>query len=89
MMREVKKSLPIFFTRMSPSHFFEVGNINTRIPLDILCNGVVLCVSAIGSAKAFVQGIKKVFFPFSHLILNIICLIILSGESSHMLMEVQ
>ncbi|XP_011048307.1 PREDICTED: probable tetraacyldisaccharide 4'-kinase, mitochondrial isoform X1 [Populus euphratica] len=59
MMREVKKSLPIFFTRMSPSHFFEVGNINTRIPLDILCNGVVLCVSAIGSANAFVQGIKK------------------------------
>ncbi|XP_011048310.1 PREDICTED: probable tetraacyldisaccharide 4'-kinase, mitochondrial isoform X4 [Populus euphratica] len=89
MMREVKKSLPIFFTRMSPSHFFEVGNINTRIPLDILCNGVVLCVSAIGSANAFVQGIKKVFCPFSHLILNIICLIILSGESSLILMEVQ
>jgi hypothetical protein len=89
MIREVKKSLRIFFTRMSPSHFFEVGNINTRIPLDILCNGVVLCVSAIGSAKAFVQGIKKVFFPLSHLILHIICLIILSGESSHMLMEVQ
>ncbi|CAK7338379.1 unnamed protein product [Dovyalis caffra] len=59
MMREVKKSLPIFFTGMSPSHFFEVGNINSRIPLDIICNGIVLCVSAIGSANAFVQGMKK------------------------------
>ncbi|KAJ6753610.1 TETRAACYLDISACCHARIDE 4'-KINASE [Salix purpurea] len=59
MVQEVKKSLPIFFTRMSPLHFFEVGNMNTRIPLDIICNGVVLCVSAIGSANAFVQGMEK------------------------------
>ncbi|KAG5255142.1 tetraacyldisaccharide 4'-kinase family protein [Salix suchowensis] len=42
-----------------PLHFFEVGNMNTRIPLDIICNGVVLCVSAIGSANAFVQGMEK------------------------------
>ncbi|KAJ6776449.1 TETRAACYLDISACCHARIDE 4'-KINASE [Salix koriyanagi] len=59
MVQEVKKSLPIFFTRMSPLHFFEVGNMNTRIPLDIICNGVMLCVSAIGSANAFVQGMEK------------------------------
>ncbi|KAG8637012.1 hypothetical protein MANES_15G070387v8 [Manihot esculenta] len=59
MMKEVKESLPVFFARMSPSHFFEVGNINFRIPLDVIQDAIVLCVSAIGSANAFVQGIEK------------------------------
>ncbi|KAF2314188.1 hypothetical protein GH714_023944 [Hevea brasiliensis] len=59
MMQEVKESLSIFFTRMSPLHFFEVGNINFRIPLDVIQDAIVLCVSAIGSANAFVQGIEK------------------------------
>ncbi|XP_015581292.1 probable tetraacyldisaccharide 4'-kinase, mitochondrial [Ricinus communis] len=59
MIREVKESLPIFFTGMIPSYFFEVGNINFRIPLGVILNAIVLCVSAIGSANAFVQGIEK------------------------------
>lgn len=65
MMKEVKESLPVFFARMSPSHFFEVGNINFRIPLDVIQDAIVLCVSAIGSANAFVQGIEKVLSSFT------------------------
>ncbi|XP_015899675.2 probable tetraacyldisaccharide 4'-kinase, mitochondrial isoform X2 [Ziziphus jujuba] len=57
--REIKEYLPIFFTRMAPSHFFDVGNINSKKPLTALTNTIVLCVSAIGSANAFVQGMKK------------------------------
>lgn len=60
-MREVKESLPIFRTSMSPSYFFEVANMNSRIPLDVVHDAIVLCVSAIGSAQAFVQGMEKVF----------------------------
>ncbi|XP_024021676.1 probable tetraacyldisaccharide 4'-kinase, mitochondrial isoform X1 [Morus notabilis] len=59
MIRETKESLPIFFTRMAPSHFFDVRNFNSKKPLEALCNTFVLCVSAIGSANAFVQGMKK------------------------------
>ncbi|GMN51620.1 hypothetical protein TIFTF001_020771 [Ficus carica] len=59
MVRGIKESLPIFFTRMAPSHFFDVRNINSKKPLESLSNTNVLCVSAIGSATAFVQGMKK------------------------------
>lgn len=60
MIRETKESLPIFFTRMAPSHFFDVRNFDSKKPLEALCKTIVLCVSAIGSANAFVQGMKKV-----------------------------
>lgn len=63
--REVKDSIPIFFTRMAPACFFEVGNIASTIPLEALSGSIVLCVSAIGSAAAFVQGIEKVPFLLS------------------------
>ena len=59
-MQEIKNSLPIFFTRMAPSYLFEVGNVNSKIPLTAVSNAVVLCVSAIGFANAFVQGLGKV-----------------------------
>ncbi|XP_075672278.1 putative tetraacyldisaccharide 4'-kinase, mitochondrial [Castanea sativa] len=59
MIREVKESLPIFFTRMTPSHFFEVANINSKLPLGALSNTIILCVSAIGSANAFVTAMEK------------------------------
>lgn len=58
--REIKESLPIFFTRMAPSHFFDVQSIHSRKPLTALSDKVVLCVSGIGSANAFVKGMKKV-----------------------------
>ncbi|XP_017980747.1 PREDICTED: probable tetraacyldisaccharide 4'-kinase, mitochondrial [Theobroma cacao] len=53
------KSLPVFYTRMAPSCFFEVRNINTKMHLGAVHNAVVLCVSAIGSSDAFVQGMEK------------------------------
>ncbi|XVF70710.1 hypothetical protein PTKIN_Ptkin11bG0184500 [Pterospermum kingtungense] len=58
--QEIKVSLPIFYSRMSPSYFFEVRNISTKIDLGAVQNAVVLCVSAIGSADAFVQGMEKI-----------------------------
>jgi tetraacyldisaccharide 4'-kinase len=60
MMRDVKESLPIFYTRMTPSHFFEVANINSELPLEALSDAIILCVSAIGSANAFVNAMEKV-----------------------------
>lgn len=56
-----KQSLPIFFSRMSASHFFEVWNCDSKSPLKIAHNMVLLCVSAIGFANAFIQAIEKVF----------------------------
>ncbi|KAK4852790.1 hypothetical protein QYF36_027099 [Acer negundo] len=58
-MQEINNSLPIFFTRMAPSYLFEVGDVNSKIPLTAVSNAVVLCISAIGSANAFVQGLGK------------------------------
>ncbi|KAL5583616.1 hypothetical protein UlMin_016058 [Ulmus minor] len=59
MIREIKESVTIFFTRMAPSHFFNVGNINSRKPLEAVSNSILLCVSAVGSANAFVLATKK------------------------------
>ncbi|KAF8391536.1 hypothetical protein HHK36_023841 [Tetracentron sinense] len=58
-MQAVKETLPVFFTRLVPSHFFEVENHYSKLPLRVVCNMVVLCVSAIGFSNAFVQGIEK------------------------------
>ncbi|KAJ8754682.1 hypothetical protein K2173_010773 [Erythroxylum novogranatense] len=55
----VKRSLPIFFTSMSPSCFLEIGNVNSMVSLDAVNNAILLCICAIGSADAFVQGVKK------------------------------
>ncbi|XP_057963305.1 probable tetraacyldisaccharide 4'-kinase, mitochondrial isoform X4 [Malania oleifera] len=60
MIREVNESIPIFFSRMSPSYFFTAVDINLKIPLKAVCNRVVLCVSAIGFSDAFVQGVGKI-----------------------------
>ncbi|XP_030553160.1 probable tetraacyldisaccharide 4'-kinase, mitochondrial [Rhodamnia argentea] len=57
--REVNKSIGVFFTSMAPSYFFDVGNMNSVIPLEAVSNNVVLCVSAIGSADAFVKSVEK------------------------------
>lgn len=59
-LQEIKSSLSIFYTRMAPSYFFEVGNINSKVPVTAMCNSIVLCVSAIGSANSFVWGLEKV-----------------------------
>lgn len=63
-MKKVKESLPIFFSRMAPSHFFRVGNVSRKMSLSAINNAVILCVSAIGSANAFVDSVKKVIILF-------------------------
>ncbi|KAM1952599.1 hypothetical protein ACFX15_007052 [Malus domestica] len=60
MLREVNKSVPIFFTKMDPCFFFNVGNVNSRKPITALSNSILLCVSAVGSADAFVKGMEKI-----------------------------
>ncbi|PSR85326.1 Tetraacyldisaccharide 4'-kinase precursor [Actinidia chinensis var. chinensis] len=59
-LRKLNQSLPIFFTRMAPSYFFKVEDTSCKLPLRTVYNMVVLCVSAIGFANAFVQGIEKI-----------------------------
>lgn len=61
-MRDIKNSLSVLLTRMAPSYLFEVGNVNAKIALTAVCNAVLLSVSAIGSANAFVQSLQKVFY---------------------------
>jgi len=63
MVHEIKKSVPIFFTKMDPTYLFEVGNINSKILLTALHEATILCVSAIGSADPFVKRIQEVFLP--------------------------
>lgn len=60
MLWKLKESLPIFFSRMAPSYFFKAGDTSCKLPLRTVYNMVVLCVSAIGFASAFVQGIEKI-----------------------------
>ncbi|XP_043688378.1 probable tetraacyldisaccharide 4'-kinase, mitochondrial [Telopea speciosissima] len=60
MMQEVKENLPIYFTRLAPTHFFKVKNCYSKLPLKVVCGMVVLCVSAIGFANAFIQVIAKI-----------------------------
>ncbi|XP_027190230.1 probable tetraacyldisaccharide 4'-kinase, mitochondrial isoform X2 [Cicer arietinum] len=59
MVQGIKKSVPIFFTKMDPTYLFEVGNINAKIPLTVLHEATILCVSAIGSAEPFVKRIQE------------------------------
>lgn len=59
-LRNIKESIPVFFTRMAPSYFFKVKDTSCKLPLRTLDNMVVLCVSAIGFANAFVQGIERI-----------------------------
>ncbi|XP_017638825.1 probable tetraacyldisaccharide 4'-kinase, mitochondrial isoform X4 [Gossypium arboreum] len=59
-LQEIKESLPIFYTRMTPSYFFELRNISTKMHLGAVLDAVVLCVSAIGSPDAFVRAMEKI-----------------------------
>ncbi|MCL7032448.1 hypothetical protein MKW94_002945, partial [Papaver nudicaule] len=58
--RELKQTLPIFHTRLAPSCFFNVKDCDAKLPLRVIHNMVILCVSAIGSANAFVWAIEKI-----------------------------
>ncbi|WOL15157.1 hypothetical protein Cni_G23938 [Canna indica] len=50
----------VFFSSLAPSHFFEVKNQHSKLPLSSVCNRVVLCVSAIGFPDAFIQTVGKI-----------------------------
>ncbi|KFK39356.1 hypothetical protein AALP_AA3G234100 [Arabis alpina] len=53
-----KKSIPIFYSRMVPKYLFDVKKAMSRVALEALRDATVLCVSAIGSADAFVKSIR-------------------------------
>lgn len=67
---KIKKSLPIYFSRLTPLHFFEPACFNSKLPLSILQNLVVLCISAIGFPCAFIRVIETVFFLFAETLVN-------------------
>ncbi|KAL3636763.1 hypothetical protein CASFOL_019062 [Castilleja foliolosa] len=56
--RKVKKSIPIFFTKMAPVCFFPCRDVSCKMPLTTVENVIVLCLSGIGSADSFIQRIK-------------------------------
>lgn len=55
-----RKSIPIFYSKMVPKYLFNVKNDRSHVALEALHDATVLCVSAIGSAEAFVKSIGKV-----------------------------
>lgn len=57
-----KKSIPIFYSNMVPKYLFDVKNARSHVALEVLRGATVLCVSAIGSADAFVKSIRMVSF---------------------------
>ncbi|ESQ47830.1 hypothetical protein EUTSA_v10020871mg [Eutrema salsugineum] len=52
-----KNSIPVFFSKMVPKYLFDVKKAKSYVALEALCDATVLCVSAIGSAEAFVRTI--------------------------------
>nr|XP_043629568.1 probable tetraacyldisaccharide 4'-kinase, mitochondrial [Erigeron canadensis]XP_043629569.1 probable tetraacyldisaccharide 4'-kinase, mitochondrial [Erigeron canadensis] len=56
---EVNPSLPIYLSSMAPSHFFMAPHVSSKLPLEVVLEKIVLCVSAIGSPNSFVQRIEK------------------------------
>ncbi|XP_009123940.1 probable tetraacyldisaccharide 4'-kinase, mitochondrial isoform X2 [Brassica rapa] len=55
-----KNSIPIFYSKMVPKYLFDVKNDRSHVALEALHDATVLCVSAIGSADAFVENIEMV-----------------------------
>ncbi|KAL5197687.1 hypothetical protein ABZP36_001199 [Zizania latifolia] len=51
---------PVFFSKLVPSHIFEVNQPLQRLPLDVLHGVIVLCVSAIGCPDAFIHSVKQI-----------------------------
>ncbi|KAF0931493.1 hypothetical protein E2562_004614 [Oryza meyeriana var. granulata] len=51
---------PVFFSKLVPSHIFEVNQPLQRLPLHVLHGITVLCVSAIGCPDAFIHSVKEI-----------------------------
>lgn len=61
---EAKRSCPIYYTEMAPTHFLSAGDTSSIISLNTLCNSIVLCISGIGCADSFIQRMKMVLPTF-------------------------
>ncbi|KAL6880375.1 hypothetical protein ACP4OV_011940 [Aristida adscensionis] len=51
---------PVFYSRLAPSHIFEVNQPLQRFPLSMLNDKIVLCVSAIGCPDAFIHTVREI-----------------------------
>lgn len=51
---------PVFFSKLAPSHIFEVNQPSQRLPLKVLDGMIVLCVSAIGCPDAFINTVSEI-----------------------------
>lgn len=74
---DICATLPMFFSRLVPSHLFGVKNPHSRFPLTMLNNSAVLCVSGIGFPDAFFHAVREVIFFFFFrfpFCLNIFCI---------------
>jgi len=49
----------VFYSRLVPSHIFEVKKPLRKIPLNVLNDKIVLCVSAIGCPDAFIHIVRE------------------------------
>jgi hypothetical protein len=71
----------VFYSRLAPSHFFEVKQPSQRLPLNVLNDKIVLCVSAIGCPNAFIHTAREVPFfillVFPSIVQNLLALHIL------------
>ncbi|XP_062190786.1 probable tetraacyldisaccharide 4'-kinase, mitochondrial [Phragmites australis] len=50
----------VFYSRLTPSHIFEVNHPLQRLPLNVLNDKIVLCVSAIGCPDAFIHTVREI-----------------------------
>lgn len=68
--QEIKRFLPVFFSRMVPSHFFNVQNAVAKVPLSAIKGKVIFCLSALGYPIGFVKCVEKV--PSCYNFINLI-----------------
>ncbi|OAY77006.1 putative tetraacyldisaccharide 4'-kinase, mitochondrial [Ananas comosus] len=61
-------TLPMFFSRLVPSHLFGVKNPHSRFPLTMLNNSAVLCVSGIGFPYAFFHAVREDYDRNPHIL---------------------
>ncbi|KAJ4783012.1 Tetraacyldisaccharide 4'-kinase [Rhynchospora pubera] len=59
-LRICSKTIPVFFSELVPSHFFEINSPNEKLPLSTVHALVVLCVSAIGCPDSFVKALIQI-----------------------------
>ena len=58
----------VFYSRLAPSHIFEVKQPLLKLPLNVLNDKIVLCVSAIGCPDAFIHIVREVLYFFALLL---------------------